>query len=1038
MVVEEARKNDSGGAIGWMAGNHVAANLLMLALLVGGVAGVWKMKQEVIPDIEKDVVEIFVSYPGAAPEDVERGVVLPVEEAVEGLDGVEDVYSTAKEGGGIVRVEIVDGADVQRVYNDVKNAVDRIVSFPEGTEQPRVRLVVRKRGVMDVILYGDAPLKVLYGIARNLKDFLIQDDHITLVEIGGTPPLEVSVEVSQDVMRLYDITHGILARRLERFSRDVPAGELKTPSGHIMLREGGGREYGRDFAVAPVVFGGDGGEVPLERIARVRDDFAEEDTYLLYDGKPAVVLSVYRVGKETPIEVADAVRRRLEMFKQFYPPGIRTAVVRDMSEIYRQRVQLLLRNARWGLILVLVLLGVFLEARVAFWVMMGIPVSFVGSFLLLPWLGVSINMISLFAYIIAIGIVVDDAIVVGENVYHYRRKGVPPLAAAMKGAREVAMPVTFSVLTNMVTFIPLYFVPGTVGKFFRMIPAVIVVVFLISLVESLFILPAHLARTRLDVKRKGFTAWLHARQQSFSAAFQRWVEHRYGAFLDKALEHRVFTVVIAVCLLVLVLSYAVSGRMGFHLFPSVEADFAQAYITLPYGSPVEETRRVAEKVVSAARRVARRIGHPEVVKAVVVHVGPAGSHTASIVVELPPPELRQGIISTTRFVRYWREEVGTVVGVESIKFSSEFAGPRTGNRTVVVQLRHYDVDVLHRAGKELAAALESFPAVRDVDDGSQNGKAQITLRLNAYGRSLGLTPAYVGGELRNALYGAEVLRRVRGGDEVKVMVRCTRDERKSASFVREFMVRTPKGGWVPLAAVADIERGRSYVDIQRYNGGRVVEVSAEVVPRSKSEEILFALERDVLPRLCAKYPGLTYSFKGQRAEMVKSLDSLKVNYPVALFIIYAMLAVPLRSFSQPLIIMASIPFGIVGAFLGQLVMGYALSLIALFGVVALSGVVVNDSLVMMEYTNRLRRSGLDAREAVHRAAVRRFRPILLTTLTTFGGVTPMMLEQSMQARFLIPMAVSLAFGLVFATFITLVLVPVLYLVGDSLGKRLPR
>ena len=1035
-MTEESKDKTSRGPIAWMAGHSVAANLIMLVCLVGGFLSLKNIKQEVFPDIDLDAVVVTVAYPGASPEEVEDGIVLVIEEVVQGLDGVDEVTSVAREGSGTVTVEALLGTDVQKLAQDIQSEVDRITTFPIEAEEPQVQVATHKRNVLTVVLYGQTPTTILHELGERVRDQLIQDKHITQVELTGTPALEIGIEISQENLRRYGLTLESVATRLRAASVDVPAGGLKTESGEILVRVKERRDYGPEFARLPIVTTSDGSEVLLGQIATVDDSFADADRYSLYNGSPSVLLEVYRVGSQTPVQVADAVGRQLEEIGPSLPPGIGTAIEHDMSDIYRQRVELLVKNGMIGLALVLVLLGVFLEARLAFWVMMGIPICFLGSFLFLPAAGVTINMVSLFAYIIALGIVVDDAIVVGENVYHYHQSGMPFLKAAIRGAREVAMPVTFSILTNVVAFMPLYFIPGIMGKFFKMIPVVVCVVFLLSLGESLFILPAHLGH-RADRRRRGVWLWLHNKQQAFSRGFVRWVNGRYGPFLEFTLNHRILTVTAALGVLTMSLSYALSGRMGFQLFPTVESDFSQAQVVLPYGAPVAKTEAIMQRFLAGVHEVVSGSGHPELVESVTADIGMEGSHTGRMRVSLADPEIRKKIMSTTEFTDRWREAVGEVAGVEYLNFAADIGGPGSRGRPVTVELSHRDIGVLERASEELAEIISTYPRIKDVDDGFQPGKQQLDFTIKPQGKSLGLSADYVARQVRNAFYGAEVLRQQRGRNEIKVMVRLPEADRSTEQTTDSLMVRTPAGTYVPLREVATMKRGRAYTTINRRNARRVVQVSADISPRSKAGEVLSDLQTSTLPGMTNKYRGLTYSFEGHQADISESMGSLKLSFVLALMAIYALLAIPFRSYAQPLIVMVSIPFGVVGAFLGHLIMGYDLSILSMFGVVALAGVVVNDSLVLVSYANRQRQeAGMSQRQAIHAAGVQRFRPVLLTTLTTFGGLSPMIFETSRQARFLIPMALSLGFGILFATLITLVLVPSLYLTVEDAKQAL--
>jgi len=792
------------GPLAWMAHHSVAANLVMWVFLAGGLLALLHMKQEVFPDIALDTVSVSVAYPGASPEEVESGILLSIEEAVRNIEGVDEITSVANEGSGTVTVEALDGADLQRLAQEVKSEVDRIVTFPEEAEEPVVRIEQHRRGVLTIVVCGDVEKTVLHQVGEQLRDYLLQSPDITQIDLEGVPPLEIGIEIPQEQLRRYGLRLSDVASRLATASADLPGGGLKTEGGEILIRLKERRDYGRQFAQLPIITTEDGGVVRLQDIATIDDSFADTDRHSRYDGKPAVMLEVYRVGDETPIGVANAVQRELDSYQPYLPPGISTAVYGDRSEVYRQRVHLLLKNGAMGLVLVLLLLGVFLEARLAFWVMLGIPISFLGSFLLLPLEGVTINMISLFAYIIALGIVVDDAIVVGENVYFHHQQGMPFLAAAIRGTREVAIPVTFSVLTNIVAFIPIYFIPGTTGKIFQMIPLVVCIVFAISLIECLFVLPAHLGHHR-DRQRRGLNRWLHSRQQAFSRAFVRMVHERYGPFLSFTMKHRYLTVAAAMAVLAVSLSYALSGRMGFQLFPVVESDYSNADLVLPFGSPVQKTEAIVARLEAGAQQIIQESGHPELVKAIVTDVGRGGSHTARVRVELAEPKIRDAIMGTQEFTQRWREAVGEVAGVEYLRFSSDSGGPG-GGRPITVELSHRNMAVLQKTSQDLAAILEGYPEAADVDDGFRPGKPQLDFTLKPEGKSLGLTPTAVARQVREAFYGSEVLRQQRGRNEVKVMVRLPKADRSTEQTIHDLLIQTPAGRYVPFREIADIKR----------------------------------------------------------------------------------------------------------------------------------------------------------------------------------------------------------------------------------------
>ena len=1023
----EQKLADKRGPISWMAGRSVTANLLMLVLLIGGLVMGQNISKDVFPDFELDLVSISLIYPGASPEEVERGTILAVEEAIQDIEGIKEITSTAREGSGTVTVEIIEGEDVSEIAQEIKNAVDRISSFPDDAEDPRVTVPSRKRYVVSLALYGDQPEAVLREMAEMVRDRLLMDPEISQVELSGIREYEISIEIPQNVLRTYGLTLNEVAAIVRRASVEVPGGAIRTEGGDVLVRVTERRDVGKEFAKVPVISTPEGTELLLEDIGVIRDDFEESDRFATFNGKPAVMLEVYRIGEQTPVSVSDAVHKQMDEINYILPEGLTLVSRNDRSEIYKQRLDLMLRNGFLGLGLVFILLAVFLETRLAFWVSLGIPISFLGCLLLLPLLGVTFNMVSMFAFIVTLGIVVDDAIIVGENVYSHRQQGLPWLEAAITGTRSIAMPVTFSVLTNMVTFMPIFFVPGFMGKVFREIPLVVVTVFFISLIESLFILPAHLGHKGKGREGRIFPK-LHELQQRFSAFFVRMVRTRYGPFLGLVLRWRYISFSVAILVLLLAFGYVKSGRLGFELFPKIESDYAAVTANLPFGTSVNRTLEVQQKLVQAGKAVAERNGGEKLVEGIYASVD--GSE-AQVRIYLTPPKIRP--ISTSKMTQLWREETGEIAGLETIKFESDAGGPGRG-AAISVELSHRDIGVLEHASAELAAAMEYFPNVIDIDDGFSPGKQQIDFKVRPEAQSLNLHAADIARQVRQSYYGAEALRQQRGRNEVKIMVRLPREERISEFHLEEMILRTPDGGEVPLVEAVTLERGRADTTIERRNGRRVVTVSADVRPRSQAAQVTEVLNSDTIPALSARYPGLSFSYEGRMADRTESIQSLIRGLLIALIIIYAMLAIPLNSYIQPLIIMLAIPFGLVGAVIGHLIMGYSLSVLSLFGIVALSGVVVNDSLVLIDFANRRRKKGSIAVEAIQDAAIQRFRPIMLTTLTTFGGLAPMIFETSRQARFLIPMAISLGYGIVFATVITLVIVPSVYLIIDDVRK----
>ncbi len=1021
------------GPVAWMASNAVAANLLMLFLLLGGLMCAMLIKQEVFPDFTLDEVEVSVEYSGASPEEVEQGVVLAIEEAVQGLEGVDEVTSTSSEGSCTVTIEALKGANIDRLLQDVKSEVDSITSFPDEAEEPIITVASHDHDVLSVMLYGRLDELVLRELAEQLRTDLLSDTGITKVELAEVSDLQVNIEPSQDKLRALGLTLEDVADTLRNASVDLPGGGVKTASGEVLVRMKNRKDYAREFARTPVVTTGDGSQVLLSDIAKVSEGFEDSDIITTYDGKPAVRLDVYRVGDQTPNSVAQAVQARLENFRLQLPKGVDINIMNDKSITFNQRMELLLSNGFLGLVLVFFVLALFLDLRLAFWVAMGIPVSFLGSFLILGALGVSINMITMFAFLIALGIVVDDAIVVGENVYTLREQGMPPLQAAIRGTKEISGPVVFSVLTNIVAFVPMLYMPGVMGKVWFAMPIVVISVFSISLIESLFILPAHLAHMKQSAN-KGLSGLIQRGQKRVSNGLFFFIHRIYRPLLDRCSAWRYLTIASGLAILILSGALVASGRLGFTLSPRVQSDYAYATAELPYGSPVANTKAVRDRLLAAADEVIAENGGDRLSQGVYAKIGGAGrdisgSHVVTIQVYLTDAETRP--ISTQEFVDKWRQKTGTIPGLENILFLSDKGGPGGGN-SLEIQLAHRDVDQLKAASSELAQALSYFPKVSDIDDGYSLGKQQIDFTMTPQGESLGLDADAIASQIRAAYEGVEVVRQQRGRNEIKVVVRRPESERISEFDLEEFIVRTPDNIEVPLRNVVNITRGRAFTVINHVNGQRSLLVTADVTPDNETSQVLSDILRDTMPQLQAKYPGLSYSIEGKQGDMAEGTSSLFSGLILAMLVIFALLAIPFKSYTQPAIVMCSIPFGAAGAIIGHALLGYSISLQSLLGIVALSGVVVNDSLVFIDCINQLRAKGINAYDAVLQAGTSRFRPIMLTTLTTFGGLAPMIMETSRQAQFLIPMAVSLGVGILFATGVTLILVPSLYLVLEDI------
>ncbi len=1034
------------GAIKWMAKNHVAANLLMLALILGGIIMGPSIKQEVFPEISLDRVVVSVAYPGAGPEEVEEGIILKIEENLTAVDGIKQVKSTAQEGSGSVVSEVYANADVNLVLQEIKTEVDRISSFPENAEKPVISKLSNRLEVVSVVLYGEASETVLREQAEQIRDQLLENPNITQVDLSGVRPFEITIEIPEQNLRRYNLTLDQVAQRIRAASLDLPGGTVKTSGGEILLRTKERRYWGPGYADIIIISKPDGTRVRLGEIANVVDGFADSETYARFDGKPAVMIKVFRIGEQKPTEISAQVLEFVAEKRQQLPASLQLAIWNDTSEIFNSRMSLLQKNAMIGLTLVIIILGMFLEIRLAAWVMLGIPISFFGTLFVMPWLGVSINMISLFAFILALGILVDDAIVVGENVFSHRLRGKPYLQAAIDGTLEVAVPVTFSILTTVAAFLPLIFVTGMMGKFIRVIPIIVITLLLMSLLESLLVLPAHLTLGKRRAENGGLLGQIDRVRLWFGKGMDRFVDGPYRRLLRLNLNYRYASLALGISALLLTFGIVKGGIVKFLFMPDVDGDAITVSLQMPPGVSIEETRRATEFVQqkgleTVAEFDAKRPDGSSVLRNLYLVVGggstfggPAGRQEASatnlgsIDLFLTKSELRG--IPATEISKKWREKVGVIPGIESLTFRSNIV--RMG-ANIDIQLAHKDFSVLEAAANKIRATLTDYRGVGDIEDTYARGKQEIKLKLTPAARTLGITEADLGRQVRAAFHGSEALRMQRGRNEIKVMVRYPEAERRDLWNFENMRIRTPGGQEVPLSLAAEVTEGRGFSEINRTDRKRVINVSAMVdAQKANAQEIIAELQQGLLPQLVNDYPGLSWDMEGEEKERAESMNSMLKGFQLALVAIFILLAIPFRSYSQPLLIMTAIPFGMIGAVIGHIIMGFDLSLLSMFGLVALAGVVVNDSLLLIDKANRNRRVGMAPFEALEAAGTRRFRPILLTSLTTFFGLMPMILETSVQAQFLIPMAISLGFGILFGTGIILLLIPALYLILEDL------
>jgi len=1029
------------GLIAWFARNDVAANLLMVSIIALGLyALAARIPLEVFPSFELDRVEINVSLPGATPAEAEENLAIRIEEAIYDLEGIEQLTSRSSEGGTTVSVDVAKGYDNRELMNDIKTRIDAISTLPDSAEQPVVSQNLRQRAVISLVLSGELSERELRQLGERLRDQVQQLEGISIVKLDAVRPYEISIEVSEQTLRRYGLTLAEVAARVAAGSLDLSAGNLRTDTGEWLIRSKGQAYRGEQFAAIPVVSGPGGTRLTLGELATIKDGFEEQPIRTRFNGKPAVMLEIYQVGNQNAIEITDVVHAFVEQARSRLPEGVSLDVWRDRSKVVKARLQTLLTSALQGIVLVIALLTLFLRPAIAFWVCAGLPVSFLGGLWLMPELDVTLNLISLFAFIMVLGILVDDAIVTGENIYTKLRQGMPPLKAAIEGTREVAVPVTFGVLTTVAAFTPLLMVEGVRGKIFAQIPMVVIPLLLFSLVESKLILPAHLKHLRLrdaSAERNRLARLQQRVADGFEQAVLRW----YRPLLEWVLDNRYLTLSLALGTIILFYAAVSSGWTRFIFFPRVPSETATASLTMPAGSPFEVTDRHVQQMLEAAQRLQQQYRDPASGDSVILNIlatsGSAGgsgggeSHKGRVMFELEPPETRTVAISTTELVRQWRELIGPLAGAESLTFRAESG---RGGDPLDIQLSGSDYPALRTVADQLKQKMHEFPELFDINDSDSRGKTELQLSITPQAQSLGLTLTDLARQVRAAFFGFQVQRIQRGRDDVRVYVRFPEEQRRSLADLTGMMIRTPQGLQVPFVEVAQVSWGRSPASITRIDRRRTLNVVADAdKEQADIEGIKLALSA-YLDQLLLNYPQLSYTLEGEAREQRQSFSSLEYGMLFVLFVIYALLAIPFRSYWQPLAVMSVIPFGAIGAIAGHWLMGLPLTIMSLMGMLALTGVVVNDSLVMVDYINRQRRAGTALLEAVRQAGVARFRAVILTSLTTFAGLMPLIFEKSTQAQFLIPMAVSLGFGILFATVITLLLVPVNYLLLDDLSR----
>lgn len=1013
----------------------IIAQVLMGILLIGGALSMQSIKQEYLPDRSVPFVQVLVELPGAPSGDIETSIILPIENAVRGIDGIERVEASASEGVGQVGIRLLKGVDPQQALNGIKNAIDRIDTFPANAERPVISIPVETEKVMSLVVYGQQPVVWLRKIAERVRLDLLSASGLTKVELTAPRDLEVSVEVSEETLRSYGLSLDQIAEVIRANASDVSGGTIYSEQSDITLRTMARRDDAIDFLNIPVIENQNGQSVVLSDIASIEDGFGDATIEAWFNGEPAIQIDIFAVGDESPVSVEQTVLAYLEQITndQRYK-GASVIVFENDAQTYRDRMMLLVDNAVAGLLLVLIILALFLTPKVALWVALGIPTSIVGGFLLLPIFGASINMISLFAFIVTIGVVVDDAIMMAEAIYAERAKGFSGLEAASRGFKKMSIPIFLAVTTTILAFMPMFFIPGSLGILFGQISAVVVSVLLVSLIEALIILVVHLAGIE---PQSSWVERLSAPQRVINGALERFTRTTFRNFVRLTIYRPGMTIMVGVSALFITFSAIAADWLGFSFTPTVQADTVVAQVTLPYGAPRSQSILVQERLVAAANEVLDETSmeSPGIFSLIGARLDEGeveadnliGSHYISVLMALPSDSDRT--LSGTAFADAWRETTGDIAGAEVVSFSGE--ANVTGGEPIRLDLFHPDPEISAQAATRLAKEFRNLASLASVTDSQRAGKPEYRIVPTESAARFGLSSEEIGRQVRDRFFGAEAMRIARDGTEVRVMVRLDEKDRESLAALRQILLMTPVGDLVPLLEVARLEVAQTATSLNRRDGRRIYSVTADILAGADEDSIENAIEEDFVPALVRDYPGLVVSTGGEGEEIGESLSALGIGFLYALGGILVLLMIYFNNVKHPLIVVSVIPFAIIGAIWGHIALGYDLSIMSIIGIIAMAGVVVNDSVVLLTAYRQHRSDGLGHKIAVANAACDRLRPIFLTSITTFVGLLPMMLETSEQAQFLIPMAVSISFGLLAATLIVLLLVPaILVAFGD--------
>jgi len=1024
------------GIIAWFAYNHVAANLLMIFILVAGFFSYQNLNKKTFPEFNVNSIQVRVSHLGAAPEEVEFSVILKVEEALEDIEGIKKITSQAREGVGIVTIELQSGYSMSEKLDEVQMQVDAITTFPAQTEKPLVTKQEFQSQVLWLSVSGSMDRRTRQVLAQDIRDEIIALPSVNIADIVGNRDYEISIELSEQKLQKYQLTFDAVAQAVKRSSIDLPGGTIKTQGGDILLRTTGQAYTGEEYAQLVLRTHSDGTRLVLGDIAQVKDGFVEQAGFALFNGEPTSSIMVKSTGDQNDLDIAAEIKTYVEQKNQSLPQGAHLTVWGDSSYYLNARLDMMITNLLIGSLLVFIVLTLFLRIRIAFWVMLGIPISFFGAFILMPLMGewsVSINLISLFAFIMVLGIVVDDAIVIGESAYAEIQQHGHSTENVINGTLRVAMPATFGVLTTIAAFAPLLMIDATFAAFFRAIALVVSFCLLFSLIESKWILPAHLVHMKYIPLTLENSNWLERQQMKFKKGLDNFIHHKYQPWLEKALIARYNTMATFIAILILAVSLLTGGFVKLEVFPSVPSDFIQGNLTMVDGSAVNERNKVITRIQTAATAIAKKNPHLglEFIKHSMVFTN--GNTKATFVLELVKPEQRA--LDAYQIEKLWRDEIGEIAGTKELRF---YAGANVGVEAAIeFQLTGKDYVALEAAAFDIQQKLASYDGVYDIRNSFSRGSQEIQLSIKPQAQVLGLALADLAKQVRQAFYGEEAQRIQRGRDELKVMVRYPKENRLSVSDLENMWIRTPSGDKVPFYQVADISIGQGFSTITRVNQKRSLTISADIdAQKVESRKVISEMNDVSIPEILANYPTVQYGVEGASKEQSDFLRQLGLAAIGALFLIYGLIAIPTKSYVQPLVIMSVIPFGIIGAIVGHWLLGKTINMMSIYGFIALTGVVVNDSLIMVDFINKAKGSGQRLMDVVMQAGTARFRAILLTSLTTFFGIFPLFFEQSLQAQFVIPMAISLGFGIVFATVITLFLIPSLYLIKDDLQKLL--